>query len=398
MESEAIYLHHRRFAMRILLYLGVVLFSSGGEAADAVQRNVLLPPGPGNPRNSEGDFIQLRNDETLFIYSHYYEGSGADDDPAYLASRVSRDGGQTWSQKDVQVVTHEGENTAMKNVMSVSLLRLQSKKIALFYLQKNSLTDCRPFMRVSSNEGKSWSRPTSVIPVEPQGYYVLNNDRVVQLKSGRLVMPVALHNNNSAGSPGFDGYGHVMCYVSDNEGKTWQRSETVLLPPTTEAGKRIQLQEPGVVELKDGKLLMFIRTDGGCQYFSYSSDGGNTWSKPHPSSIKSPLSPALIKRIPKSGDLMLVWNNNYDPEDKGSGKRTPFNIAISKDEGKTWQNMKVLEDNPDGWYCYPAVEFVGDRVLLAHCAGNRPKGTGLAVTQITSFSLDWLYRKGTDEH
>lgn len=379
----------RRFA--VVLCLWALVFSIVGEAADAVQRNVLLPPGPGNPRNSEGAFIQLRSGQILFIYSHYYEGRGADDDPAYLASRVSNDGGQTWSQQDVQVVTHEGGNTVMKNVMSVSLLRLQSKKIALFYLQKNSLTDCRPLMRTSSNEGKSWSKPTSVIPVEHQGYYVLNNDRVVRLKSGRLVAPVALHNNNSVGSPGFNGYGHVMCYVSDNEGKTWRRSETVLLPPTTAAGKRIQLQEPGVVELKDGQLLMFIRTDGGSQYLSYSSDGANTWSEPRPSSIKSPLSPALIKRIPKSGDLLLVWNNNYEPGDKGSGKRTPFNVAISKDEGKTWQNMKVLEDNPEGWYCYPAVEFVNNRVLLAHCAGNRPKGTGLAVTQITSFDLDWLY-------
>ena len=36
-----------------------------------------------------------------------------------------------------------------------------------------------------------------------------------------------------------------------------------------------------------------------------------------------------------------------------------------------------------------AIEFVADRVLLAHCAGIRTKG-GLDVTQITSFGLDWL--------
>src|SRR6266850_1259224 len=123
-----------RFVMSTLLCLWTVLFSIGGEAADVVQRNVLLPPGPGNPRNSEGDFIQLKGGRILFIYSHYYQGTGADDDPAYLASRVSKDGGQTWSQKDVQVATHEGGNHVMKNVMSVSLLRLQNKKIALFYL------------------------------------------------------------------------------------------------------------------------------------------------------------------------------------------------------------------------------------------------------------------------
>ena len=384
-KSEAIHMKQRRLVLGILICLWAGMFATLGESADAVRRNVLLPPGPGNPRNSEGDFIQLKKGHILFIYSHYYEGTGGDNDPAYLASRISKDEGQTSSQKDVQVVANDGG----MNVMSVSLLRLQSKRIALFYAQKNSLSDCRPAMRISSNEGKSWSKPSSVIPADHPGYYVLNNDRVVQLKSGRLVAPVALHN--APGWPEWTGYGHVMCYLSDNDGKTWRRSETVLLPPTTADGRRIQLQEPGVVELKDGKLLMFIRADGGSQYFSYSSDGGNTWSEACPSSIRSPLSPATIKRIPKTGDLLLVWNNNYEPEDKGSGKRTPFNVAISKDEGKTWQNMKVLEDDPDGWYCYTAVEFVGNRVLLGHCAGNRPKGTGLAVTQITSFDVDWLY-------
>jgi Neuraminidase (sialidase) len=274
--------------------------------------------------------------------------------------------------------------------MSVSLLRLKSSKIALFYLEKNSMADCRPLMRISSNEGKTWSQPVSIIPDEHRGYYVLNNDRVIQLTNGRLVAPVALHHN-SAGRQGFNGYGHIMCYVSDNDGKTWRRSKTVLPPPTTTTGKRIQLQEPGVVELKDGKLLMFIRTDAGRQYYSYSSDGGSAWSDPRPSSIRSPLSPASIKRIPGTGDLLLVWNDNYEPDHGGSGRRTPFSVAISKDEGQTWQNIKTLEDDPDGWYCYTAMDFVGNRVLLGHCAGNRPKGTGLSVTQITSFDTSWLY-------
>lgn len=50
----------------------------------------------------------------------------------------------------------------------------------------------------------------------------------------------------------------------------------------------------------------------------------------------------------------------------------------------------MLEDHPDGWFCYPAIDFAGDRVLLAHCAGLRTEGA-LDVTQMTSFSLDWLW-------
>ena len=72
------------------------------------------------------------------------------------------------------------------------------------------------------------------------------------------------------------------------------------------------------------------------------------------------------------------------------GRRTPFHVAISRDEGRTWERVKVLEDDPNGWYCYTAMAFVGDHVLLGHCAGDR-RTNGLGTTQITRFPVAWLY-------
>lgn len=354
---------------------------------NGIREIVLLPPGPGNPRNSEGDFIQLQDGRILFIYTHFVDHPerGGDHGPAYLAARLSEDGGLTWTQEDVRVIPNEGD----WNVMSVSLLRLQSGEIALFYLRKNSREDTRPFMRISTDEAQSWSDPIQIIPDDQIGYYILNNDRVVQLSNGRLVAPVARHHG-----PGWEKwtpYGHITAYLSDNGGRTWRRSRSVLAPSDDTQDTRVMMQEPGVVELKDGRLMMFIRTDQNAQYLSYSSDAGETWSDPVPSRIRSPLSPATIERIPKTGDLLLVWNDNVHTGTPTAGKRTPFNVAISRDEGRTWERRKALEEDPDGWYCYTAVDFIGDRVLLGHCAGNRPQGTGLKITQITVFGLDWLY-------
>jgi len=346
---------------------------------NGVTRILLLPPAPGNPRNSEGDFIQLKDGRLLFIYTHF-TGGGADHATAYLASRTSADGGLTWTDKDQVVVPNEGK----QNVMSVSLLRLQSGEIALFYLRKNAWDDCRPYLRLSADEAKTWGEASLVI--QPGGYYVLNNGRVVQLKSGRLVAPVAKHTE-----PGgkFSGHGVVSCFLADDGGKTWHQSKTQLTGETAKG--RVVLQEPGVVELKDGRLLMFMRTTAGCQYRSLSSDGGETWSAAEPSDLISPCSPASIERIPKTGDLLVVWNNHEGIDAARRGKRTPFNVAISRDEGQTWEKVKTLEDDPGGWYCYTAVEFVGDRVLLGHCAGQQKTG-GLNLTQITLFDIDWLYR------
>lgn len=351
-------------------------------AAEPVTIN-LLPPGPGNPRNTEGDFAPLKDGRLMFVYSRFSTSGPADSGAASLVARYSGDGGRTWTPDDRLIVANE----AKLNVMSVSLLRLATGELALFYARKNSMLDCRPYLLISKNEGKTWSKPRLTIP--ELGYYVLNNDRAYQLKSGRIVLPVALHKNETAEPTKFNGRGVAMCYLSDDRGRTWRRSRTVLENPSPNP---TGLQEPGVVELKDGRLLMFIRTGMGSQYFSHSSDGGDTWTPVVPSTLLSPVSPASIERIPKTGDLLAVWNDhsNVNAEIRNR-KRTPLTVAISRDEGRTWEKSKNLADDPEGWYCYTAIEFVGDRVLLSYNSG----GSGLerlSRSVVTHFDLDWLYR------
>ncbi|MDY0169633.1 MAG: exo-alpha-sialidase [Thermoguttaceae bacterium] len=369
---------HNLFAA-VLAALAVLALPTAGTAEEnrsaGVERIRLLPPSEGNPRNSEGDFIALRDGRVLFAYSHF-TGGGSDHAAAHIAGRYSSDGGRTWTDEDVMIVPREGDF----NVMSVSLLRLQDGSIALFYLRKNSLVDCRPMMRLSRDEGHTWSDP--IVCIAEVGYNVLNNDRAVQLANGRIILPVALHNTPAQNK--FDGRGIISCHFSDDQGRTWRQSKTA------QQGEKLTLQEPGVVQLKDDRLMMFCRTTHGSQYVSYSSDWGDTWTPFEPSNIISPCSPATIERIPATGDLLLVWNNHDGVAAEYRGKRTPLNVAISTDEGKTWEKIKTLEDDPHGWYCYIAVDFVGDHVLLGHCAGDRRTG-GLNSTQITRFSLEWLY-------
>jgi sialidase-1 len=375
--------HAIRWALAALLITTIGTSAFGQAAGSAkkevagMQRVLTLPPGEGNPRNSEGDFIQLKDGRILFVYTHF-TGSASDHGAAHLAGRFSSDGGRTWTQEDQVILPNEGG----LNIMSVSLLRLANGKIALFYLLKESKSDCRPCLRISTDEAKTWSAPTHCF--DTVGYFVVNNDRVIQLKSGRLVIPAARH---SVGKEAFRA-GEGIAYLSDDSGKTWRASETVLAPPKNSGSG---LQEPAVIELKDGRLMMLFRTDQGCQYRSFSADGGVTWSPVEPTNIISPLSPATLERIPKTGDILLVWNNHKDIDPSLRGKRTPFTAAISRDEGQTWKHVRNLEDDPNGWYCYTAMEFVGDTVLLGLCAGDRRKG-GLNVTEILRVDIEALCR------
>jgi hypothetical protein len=86
----------------------------------------------------------------LFIYTHFTGGT-SDHAGALLAGRYSEDGGATWTRNDVTIIPNEGR----QNVMSVSPLRLRDGRIALFYLRKNSLSDCRPVVRFSRDDSKT---------------------------------------------------------------------------------------------------------------------------------------------------------------------------------------------------------------------------------------------------
>lgn len=326
-----------------------------------------LDTGRNNPRNSEGDFITLKDGKILFIYSHFTGKSGSDFGNGYLASRFSADNGKTWSKEDKTVVRQEGD----MNVMSVSLLRLKNGSIALFYARKNSDSDLIPMLRISNDEAKTWSEPIPCI-TDRKGYFVLNNNRIIQLSNGRLIMPVSMHNKPDGK---WSERGTIYAYCSDDNGKTWKSGGEVPNPD------KIITQEPGVIEQKNGTIFMFVRTNRGVQYASYSKDHGETWSAVRPIRIASPQSPASIVRIPSTSDLLMVWNNNGTNQ-----KRTPLDVAVSKDEGKNWEHIKILEDDPDGVFCYTAIHFTGKDVLLAY---SNWKTMG---TTIVRLSLDWIYK------
>ncbi len=338
-----------------------------------------LEPGEGNPRNSEGDFFTLNDGRILFVYTHFNGGAG-DHASAHLAGRFSNDDGKTWSDKDLMIVPNEGDF----NIMSVSLLRLQNGNIALFYLVKNSHTDCSPHMRISTDEAKTWSDPVRCV-TDSSGYFILNNDRAVQLSTGRIILPLAMHNH-PAWPEGRDSNGVILSYISDDDGKTWHRSVDAQ-KAYDENHNRVLVQEPGIVELADGKLYMFCRTNVGCQYVSWSKDQGEHWTPLQASNIMSPRSPASIERIPGTKELLMVWNNHENIPPELEQKRTPFTIAISKDEGRSWENKQNIETNPNGWYCYTAIHFTKDHILLGHCGGDRRYNNGLAVTQITRLPI-----------
>lgn len=360
-----------------------------------------LDPKAGNARNSEGAFVTLKSGRILFAYSRYGGHGGGDDDAAVIASRYSDDAGKTWSTRDEVVVRQEGT----RNVMSVSLLRLKSGRIALLNLRKDAGT-CMPQIRFSDDEARTWGKPIAIMPLPT--YNVVNNDRMIELSDGRLVIPVGQHRDRGFSGPaktshpgtGMDPAGLIFYYMSDDGGEHWFESLTShrLCFPNGHG-----LQEPGVIELRGGRLWSWARasTPGiepthAFQWQSFSDDRGMTWSEFHRSGFRAPCSPLSMKRIPSTGDLLAIWNNHADWGMKRKWKRTswartPLTCAVSRDDGATWRQPIDIETSPSHGFCYTAIHFVDDAVLLGYCAGGASTGSVLNRLRIRRIPLKEFY-------
>lgn len=327
------------------------------------------------PRAGEGSAVLLKDGTIFFVYGEFL--THHDNANACLVSRKSIDKGVTWSEKEIFQ-----EKSSGLNVMSASLLRLNDDSILFLYIEKDSENTSLIFVRKSFDDGNTWSEPIAINEVT--GYYVVNNDRLYQTSTGRILLPCAYsHDTKSCQNP------ECGVLYSDDNGESWTRSaewikikfENIIPPQclNSEAknnwaeyldyNEKVLCQEPGVIELTDGTIMMWARTDGGYMYRALSDDQGDTWGEFEPVvDIIAPLSPQSIKRIPDSHRLICVYN---DHRGITFGKRpdciwrTPQTIAYSDDEGKSWNNLGELETKEHS-YCYTSILFADGYIFFTY--------------------------------
>lgn len=346
-------------------------------------------PGGGYTRHSEGAFLRLKDGQILFVYSRF-TGSQDDDAPSDLVAIRSADEGETWSEAETVIPASLYET---KNVMSVSLMRMENGDVGLFYIVKQTAAVNRIMLSRSADEGKTFYKHVECTLPDRAGYYVLNNDRVERLSGGRILIPLSFHRGNfeKGGSVGYlDGRGFACFLYSDDDGETWKESADTAYAQF--AYSNTGLQETGVIEKKNGLLWAYNRTDQMYQYEYFSMDEGEHWTLPQASRFTSPPSPMKISRNPYTGELVAVWNPipNYNGrvQTRAGWGRTPLVYAVSADDGITWSEYKVIEGDEEHGYCYPALFFTKDGgMLVGYCSGGPADGICLARLTIRKI---WL--------
>ena len=314
---------------------------------DDLIRNFAVEATPESPRHSEGDIVELKDGSLLLVWTDYFAGEGWDRSPARLSAKVSKDGGRSWGEPWT-AVEYDAESPA-GNVMSASLIRATNGDILMAYHgELSSMQEEGTLLRRSSDEGRTWNQARRISP-DSENVHAASNACFRRLRGGRIVLSSREYIN---------GIRWPYALYSDDDGATWIAGQRVPAPDLVP--KQVQAQnvnEPTIAELSDGRLLMMMRSVAGGHFFSYSNDEGETWSKPFMSPLRGLVAPGYIDTIPSTGDTLAIWS-------RGLTGRTPLNSAVSRDGGKTWSPVKLLDRSEYYGYGYTSVDFVDERVVI----------------------------------
>ncbi len=357
-----------------------------------IGREVLfLPVKPGNPRNGEGAFLRLNDGRIMHFYTKYDGNRWDDHCLADIVAIFSNDEGETWGNERV-IVSKAGK---YGNNMCPAPVRMANGNIGLVFCSHDTIDGCIPQFMYSEDDGSTWSEPV-VIPGNTEEYYVLENQHTIVLSTGRVLIPANRHEfvTKPDGTKTISYHGKMLFFASDDNGRTWSTLSEEYDIPNPEMSAT-GLQETMVYERLDGSLRAFSRTDMLCQYESTSTDGGKTWSTPKPNKFfSSPDAPMLMGRagnklvavfnpIPKYTSRGIGANSGHASDNWG---RTPFIIAVSEDDGKTFPRIYYLEDDLTNGYCYPAIFDGGNYILVSYYHSD---GAGVPLQAEKMVKIDY---------
>ncbi len=309
---------------------------------------VLHPAATDMPGQLMGPFVRLGDGGILTIQN--------------TNALVSRDEGKNWKAypmfADPAGFLISNERALLRTDSGVVILVCMNLK-EKHWTWSNQLHDA-PGARLptyavrSLDEGRTWEQPV-MIQVDWNGAI----RRMIETRDGKVVVSCTILRHDP-------GHHAALSYTSDDDGKTWQRSNIIDLGG---AGNHGGVCEPTIAELADGKLLMLIRTNWMQQWRAESTDAGLHWHPYGPAGIASSCAPAQLHRL-ADGRLLMLWNRPY-PEGENSfplqggdriwsatpvsNHRAELSLAVSSDDGDTWSTPIVIARKPGAWLAYPYI-------------------------------------------
>jgi len=285
---------------------------------------------------------------TVLAFCEGRRNSRSDTGDIDLVMRRSTDGGRTWGT--MRVIADDGANT-MGNPCPVvdrktgtiwmPITRNLGEDTQEQIVSRTGRGSREAWVLKSDDDGVSWSRPveiTGAVKRPDWTWYATGPGCGIQTRRGRMVIPCDHYVEGTK-----MGRSHIM--YSDDHGGTWKIGGVV----------GDHTNECQVVELRDGTLLINMRSYYGKyrRAVARSRDGGLTWSQVTlDEALVEPVCQAALVTGPRG---RLVFSN------PASERRERMTLRTSRDEGKTWETLRVLEAGPSA---YSALAVLRDGAVL----------------------------------
>ena len=292
---------------------------------------------------------------TILVFVEGRKTHRGDHGDVDLLMKRSEDGGRTWSK---QVLIHEeGGNALIRVGNPCPIVEKDGKPVHLLFTRNGP--GCFFYTR-STDDGHSW-KPFVRVSDDPKapeyrkGNFLANFGgspvsvgagpvHGIHTSRGRLIAPSYVGHKVDG-----ERRGQSCIIYSDDGGKSWQAGGVIPWVPEFRHG------ECTIVERRDGSLLMNMRTSApgvysfGYRLTSVSTDHGMTWSKPIvDKNLPCPACQASMIRL--NGKEILFLNPAVNHHGGFSiWSRKKLTLRLSRDEGKSWQASRVLNEGLAGY-------------------------------------------------
>lgn len=227
------------------------------------------------------------------------------------------------------------------------LFRDPARGTFLFFKVGPRIPYWQTYWMSTTDDGRSWSAPVELVPGDEGGRGPVKNKPII-LSDGDWLAPASTELGKWA----------PFADRSEDGGHTWTRSEDFALDSREIPGKGAI--QPAFWESAPGHVHALMRSGAGCVVRSDSADGGRTWSPVSRTPLPNNNSGLDALRL-DDGRILLVYN----PVGRNWGRRTPLNLAVSTDNGRSWRDIVSLE-TARGEYSYPAIVRTGAGVAVTY--------------------------------
>lgn len=299
----------------------------------------------------------------------------------------SADGGRTWSEPLTVAAARPGQYA--DSVVVSSGLRAHGSRLTAYYGEwerwhagrdaaREAATAARAHLalnvrteaRVSTDQGRTWSAPTLVLP------NITNFMPPAPTLSGRLIFAGHLtyaHTDDPAGLTGWRRA--AIPGIPDDYCDDWQnRARGAQL-----LGIEPHYDEANFFQTGDGVIHMMLRNEKHwLMGVTESRDDGETWTRPVPTGFTNSVSRSHFGRL-ADGRLFCISCPSLPPPGAAPSTRTPRTpivLALSRD-GVNFDDHTIIGDEAQGTprlpgflkhgrYGYPYLHVMGDLGLVIY--------------------------------